>query len=116
MFKTCCALHNNLLFFDGLLNIYSSAQIESDYITNFGYKTITVFHDCASPVSRIQKYCNNGDIETEEIINLCDKFDEFSFTSYMVNGLGSVKIMSLRLFRECLVENFDILFRQNTFI
>ena len=116
MFKTCCALHNRLLFLDGLTNYQSATEYESDCMNNLGFSDADGAFNNITPMSRVQIFCHSEGIEEEDITKVCDTYPVSSFRSCTTNGIRVVKLMTLELFCECLVEHFDIMFRQHKIV
>ena len=105
MFLTCCALHNLLLDHDGLQNNWNEYY---DYDTNeitFAMSRLnqptaapqTIHPDNSDIVSEIRERRNH--------VSLCRK--------YTKDNCRVVNKMPLELFKQCLVNHFDIRFQKN---
>ena len=110
LFLTCCALHNRLLFIDGLDKNWSSGEKsnwEKEYIqhqrkpTSFAIRRL-YFNKNA------ERSCVRMEPETP-VKHKCYK-------KYSVSGKRVVRKMPLHLFQERLIEHFDIRFKQKSIV
>ena len=99
---TCCALHNRLLFIDGLNEGWENG-VYSDFVSS---------DDTNFAVSRL-----NREFGKEEV-NQTRDFDlsSIDWSKYTVNGKRVVKQIPFELFQKCLIHHFDIRFRQKTIV
>ena len=108
LFLTCCALHNRLLFIDGLDKNWvtgNESNWEKDYQngknnTSFAIQRLKTAHKRYP----INSYDEHATVKTT------------SFNKYTVNGKRIIRKMPLRKFQERLVEHFDIRFSRNTVV
>ena len=89
VFLTCCALHNRLLYLDGL-----DQDWEEDSLQNV----------VPYAIERLNKF---GEGCQGAPSNLC----KINFDAYSVNGYRIVSKIPHRLFQKCLIEHFNIRFR-----
>ena len=91
---TCCALHNKLLIIDGLHENWNNSLPQN---SNESFAT-----------TRLNRSMNN--ITYSNVKSTCPTlFDDFT-----INGKRIVSKMPLSLFRQCLINHFDIRFKMNS--
>ena len=101
---TCCALHNKLIFIDELdkdWDVFNKPNNDSDNPSNVS--TTTPFS-----LNRL-----NRDLSSFASDNL-NSMDDSIFNEFIVNGNRVVNKMPLDLFRQCLINHFDIRFKLNS--
>ena len=101
---TCCALHNKLIFIDELdkdWDVFNKPNDDSDNPSNIS--TSTPFS-----LNRL-----NRDLSSFASDNL-NSMDDSIFNEFIVNGNRVVNKMPLDLFRQCLINHFDIRFKLNS--
>ena len=104
---TCCALHNRLLFEDGLNKDWMNGE-KSDWEREF------VQHSKrSSSVFAYNRLFANKNQDNDVLMNGSNLVtrNKRCFKKHTVNGKRIVRKMPLRVFRERLVEHFDIRFR-----
>ena len=99
VWRTCCALHNRLLFIDGL-----------DKGWDVG-KKINDPDDLETDVPFAIDRLTNHPIQSN--IVLPNKYPNRFFDKYTVNGKRKVSAMPLKVFQERLIHHFDIKFKNN---
>ena len=105
---TCCALHNKLLIMDGLhedWGVGESSNAESNSTTNTNVSnTQTPFS-----VNRLNRnFPDNLQHDPNSIIH-SSLFDE-----YTIDGKRIIQKMPLKIFRQCLINHFDICFQMKS--
>ena len=93
---TCCSLHNKLLMIDGLHKNWNNNVPQN---SNETFAT-----------SRLNRSMNNA----SSISTCTTTMHPTLFDDYTVDGKRIVSKMPLKLFRECLIHNFDIRFKSNS--
>jgi hypothetical protein len=99
VWRTCCALHNRLLFIDELdkgWDIATEINDPEDLETEVPF-AIDRLHDNPS-----QSNTSNH-----------TKYPETFFNKYTINGKRKVSSMPLKVFQERLIHHFDIMFKNN---
>ena len=103
VWKTCCALHNKLLFIDGMDKGWDetndSISVDSD-------------EEIEIPFS-MQRLNRHSD---QAINNHVSKYDDDFFDKYTRNGKRIVRKIPLDVFQERLIHHFDIRFKRNDII
>ena len=94
VWSTCCALHNMLLFIDGLDDGWD--EITKDEI---GLKI-----DIPFSMQRLNRH------DDDEVIRKGTEYPEVFFDKYTKNGKRVVRDLPLNVFQERLVHHFDIRF------
>ena len=96
---TCCALHNRLLFVDGLNKGWENG-VQSDYYsgneTNFA-------------INRLHRNFSSHEVTHSDV-----DLTSIDWESYTENGRRVVNKIPFHIFRQCLVNHFDIRFKQNS--
>ena len=117
MWLTCCSLHNMLLEVDGLDKNWENGvrsdweRMHSNSIRNLPFA-----------IQRLNRHIESQSDESEtETLEEQDEIDESMTTSqlckkYTVGGKRLVSKMPLKLFKKCLVDNFDIRFKDNDIV
>ena len=111
---TCCALHNMLLEIDGLHKDWEECQVsewESIY-----RKYLSMDPDALSDVPFAIRRLNQQFNHQQEIDPLLIEDMHEYCKKYTVNGKRVVSKMPLSVFRQCLIKNFDIRFKQNKLV
>ena len=112
LWLTCCALHNKLLFVDGLDKCWEEGVASHWEKINEKYKKNATQTSFA--VSRLGRKFYNGEINTEnEFKHTSASPSSDCFKKYTANGKRIVSKMPLSLFQNCLFNHFDIRFKQN---
>ena len=101
LWLTCCAIHNKLLFIDGLHENWETGA--KSYYEEEGNTEVRV----PFAVNRLNRHENEDDI-VETTPTTIGQFDK-----YTVDGKRIVSKMPLKLFQERLVHHFDIRFKKN---
>ena len=103
MWLTCCALHNLLLEYDGLDTNWEESQLTEDNETSFAMSRLgnPSFHPHPSNN-------DNGLIGNGSISLLCRE--------YTRNNCRVVRKMPFELFKQCLINHFDIRFKKNDIV
>ena len=105
IWKTCCALHNRLLFIDGLHKDWDNG-VQSDWeVCNAKYEAKTSGRFAINRLNK-QESINSTILPTE---GNKDHLDQ-----YVVNGRRVVRKIPFDIFQRCLIEHFDIRFQKNT--
>ena len=97
---TCCALHNRLLFVDGLNDGWENGVQShySDYSsTNFAIRRL------------------NRSFESNISSSTIDH-SSIDWSKYSTNGKRIVSKIPFEIFRECLIQHFDIRFKQKSIV
>ena len=120
MWLTCCALHNLLLNIDGLDKNWESG-VRSDWeMMNTRASGVTGQFNLVVPfaISRLHRKFTDGSLEEEKTTEFDDNVGNLSkrCAKFKRNGKRMVSLMPLKLFRECLVQHFDIRFKHNDII
>ena len=102
---TCCALHNRLLFIDGLHknwevgvpSNWEKDQRQKNYITPFAVSRINTpsFEEVLADSNELQGNTNLLDL-----------------SKYEIDGFRIVSMLPQDIFKDLLVENFDIRFKK----
>ena len=109
LFLTCCALHNRLLFIDGLhKNWLTGAE------SNWEKDNRDCKHNKSFAMRRLSRLTqgNEGNIRNVPHASL----NMTSFKKYTVNGKRVICKMPLYKFQNRLIEHFDIRFKRNTIV
>ena len=103
---TCCALHNKLIFLDdGNENWHGFGDnVETSPSSTTSKNTNT------TPFSLVRL---NRSIKNAEASNDSTHIHSSLYDDYTVNGRRIVRKMPLELFRQCLINHFDIRFQNN---
>ena len=101
---TCCALHNKLIFIDGLDKDWDIFKEVNNNVNQSNNETNTV----PFSISRLNRNLNSFNSHCMNIIH------ESVFKEYTINGNRVVNKMPLDLFRQCLINHFDIRFKMNS--
>ena len=97
---TCCALHNLLLDHDGLDTNWERTQLNEHNDTSFAMERL------GNPSLNINTSNNVNDVpQYANFSSLCK--------DYTRNGYRVVRKMPLELFKQCLINHFDIRFKRN---
>ena len=105
MFLTCCALHNLFLDHDGLHNNWNEYY---DYDTNELPFAMSRLYQPTAVLQHIHPDRSDIVSELTERSNLVPLCRKYTRDNYRV-----VNIMPLELFKQCLVNHFDIRFQKN---
>ena len=116
LFLTCCALHNFLLDKDGLDKNWECGDESfwnKDYANNLVNEQIIQTHFSIKRLNRKisdrTKECFNKKAnDAKDMSKQCQK--------YTVDGKRVVSKMPLSLFQNCLVNHFDIQFKENSIV
>ena len=103
LWKTCCALHNKLLFIDGMDKGWDDSYDSDDDISD---------DEMEIPFSMERLNRHKDDANTIKT----SKYDVNHFDKYTKNGKRVVRKMPLDLFQERLIHHFDIRFKRNDII
>ena len=101
---TCCALHNKLIFIDGLDKDWDIFKEVNNNVNQSNNETNTV----PFSISRLNRNLNSFNSDCMNTIH------ESVFKEYTINGNRVVNKMPLDLFRQCLINHFDIRFKMNS--
>ena len=105
VWKTCCALHNRLLFVDGLHKDWATGERSDWEVTNAKHEAKTVGKFAINRLNKMPSVpCNN--LPTEG--------GKANLDQYVVNGRRVVRKIPFDIFQRCLIEHFDIRFQKNT--
>ena len=116
IWMTCCALHNHLLEIDGLSSEWQGELGLFDFDDNMDEVPFSIKR-LNNPANR-RRYDSSGldhtlsvdDCEDEEPII---ENQDFSSTDISYTSTNQVHNLGLSLFRNKLIEHFDILFKEN---
>ena len=117
---TCCALHNMLLHIDGLNKNWGNG-VPSDWeIINETNKGSPKHLSVPFAITRLNRQFTeklNTELKLSDSIAYEDEGNRIiNYNRYTVNGKRVVSKMPLSVFQNCLVENFDIRYKQNDII
>ena len=120
MWLTCCALHNLLLKEDGLDKNWETG-VRSDWEKmNTMRGSVTSQYNLVIPyaLTRLHRNFTDGSLEQEDSSDFDENRSSLSerCAKYTRNGKRMVASMPLKLFRECLVQHFDIRFKNNDIV
>ena len=101
---TCCALHNKLLFIDGLDKNWDVTGKSSGDDDNMNEVTNNQPFSISRLNRNLSRFANDDNNTIHESI----------FKEYTINGKRVVNKMPLDLFRQCLINHFDIRFKMNS--
>ena len=115
LWLTCCAMHNMLLNINGLHENWEQGAQSDWEIFNMQHKDRLSIRTTFA-INRLNRHFDSNEedessceeINNNHINKICDK--------YVSNGKRIVRKMSLALFRQCLVNHFDIRFKRNDII
>ena len=112
LWLTCCALHNMLLFVDGLDKNWENG-VASDW-ERFNSEFSKENSVIPFAISKLNRHLIDKmvEIQPEEPSGGLDH----NFKKYTVGNRRIVSKMPLSLFQQCLVNHFDIRFKQNTIV
>ena len=102
---TCCALHNKLLFIDEMdknWDLFKTPQIRENERSN------NVSDSTTFSLNRLNRDLSS--YPSEKFVSV----DESIFKEFTENGKRVVRKMPLDLFRQCLINHFDIRFKTNS--
>mmetsp|Transcript_29950 Transcript_29950/g.34794 ORF Transcript_29950/g.34794 Transcript_29950/m.34794 type:complete len:335 (-) Transcript_29950:47-1051(-) len=108
LYVTCCALHNRLLFIDGLDKGWKDG-VESNWEREYRDDNRG---EIPFAVQRLNRLHNNDNVQSQDD-NDDNTVETIDFHKYEVNGKRIVSKMPLSIFQNRLIENFDIRFRRN---
>ena len=112
LWLTCCALHNMLLSVDGLDKHWEDG-VESDWERyNSEYNNENGVIPFA--ISKLHRHFIDKSVEIEKEEPSGDL--RIKFDKYTVGNRRIVSKMPLALFQRCLVNHFDIRFKQNSIV
>jgi hypothetical protein len=97
---TCCALHNKLLFVDGLHKNWQSGA--KSY-----YEDEKISDEVPFAIERLTREHEQGTKSTRTV------YRQSFFDKYSVNNKRIVSKMPLKLFQDRLIQHFDIRFKRN---
>lgn len=104
LYVTCCALHNRLLFIDGLDKGWKDG-VESNWERENRDET-------PFAVQRLHRLSNNDNVQSHDD-NDDNIVNTLHYNNYEVNGKRIVSKMPLTVFQNRLIEHFDICFKRN---
>ena len=105
IWKTCCALHNMLLFIDGLHKNWESGACSNWETSNTNYEKRNQGKLAINRLNNPSVGCREKDTVQANDCNL----DE-----YEVNNIRIVRNMPIEIFQAKLIEHFDIRFKRNS--
>ena len=115
MWLTCCALHNLLLNIDGLdKNWEIGVQSDWERMSSVSNDVTTRYNlEVPYAMSRLHRNFSDGSLEQEETYDFEMANQNLSerCAKYTHHGNRIISKMPLKLFRDCLVEHFDIRFK-----
>lgn len=97
VWSTCCALHNMLLFVDGLDNGWDEDTLDNNELGI----------ELPFSMQRLNRH------DEDEVIRQGSQYEEGFFNKYTKNGKRVVRKLPLKVFQERLVHHFDIRFKRN---
>jgi hypothetical protein len=103
VWKTCCALHNKLLFIDGMDQGWDESKDDN---------SIDSDEEIDIPFSMERLNRNRSNVNMIHI----PKYDDNFFKKYTINGKRIVRKIPLDIFQERLIHHFDIRFKRNDII
>ena len=103
VWKTCCALHNKLLFIDGMDKGWQD-EVETIYDSSDDEMEIPF------SMQRLNRHSNDPKS------NNATKYDDKFFDKYTTNGKRIVRKLPMSIFQERLIHHFDIRFKRNDII
>ena len=103
VWKTCCALHNKLLFIDGMDKGWQD-EVETIYDSSDDEMEIPF------SMQRLNRHSNDPKS------NNATKYDDKFFDKYTTNGKRIVRKLPMSVFQERLIHHFDIRFKRNDII
>ena len=107
---TCCALHNRLLFVDGLHENWDIGKL-STWGKNYNKCNRRSMPFALQRLHSNTKKCNDIEIDSNELPTNKSTYDK-----YTIDGKRVVKNMPLSIFQDRLVEHFDIRFKKNDIV
>ena len=111
IWKTCCALHNRLLFTDGLHKHWDKGTSSNWEDSNTKYQNRNAGKFA---INRLQKNMS-GYAEVDPDENTV-RTNNAHLDEYLVQGRRVVRNMPMKIFQRCLIADFDITFKQNTLV
>ena len=113
LWLTCCALHNMLLNVDGL-----DSNWENGGKSDWEMFQMTYERNHSGQQFAIERLHRHSDSQSTHKSNVLDDSEHISRScqKYTVNGKRIVHDMPLSLFRKCLINHFNIRFKQNTVV
>ena len=111
IWKTCCALHNRLLFIDGLHKHWDQGMSSDWEDSNMNYQNKNAGKFAINRLHQNKSYNTKIDLGDTNL-----QKDNADLDKYLVDGRRVVRKMPMKLFQECLIEHFDIRFKQNTVV
>ena len=112
LWLTCCALHNMLLYEDGLDTNWEEG-VKSNWEISHNNDTQKVSPYAISRLNRSFGSDNMCDMNTNESVG---SHISLQCQKYTVNNKRVVQKMPLHLFKRCLVNHFDIRFKRNDIV
>ena len=107
IWKTCCALHNRLLFIDGLHRYWGNDSLSNWEISHHSFTKRTKGKFAHNRLNQ-----NNDDEEADNQYKTCNNSNDYEH--YIVDGRRAVKKMPLTVFQDRLIEYFDVRFKRHT--
>ena len=114
MWLKWCALHNMLLCIDGIDKKIEDGIPSQWEIVNDNCKRPTSKLDVPFAILKLNRYFSNEVIAA--LADVIHDYDSDQFKIYTRNGKIVVSKMPLSLFQQCLVNRFDIRYKQNDII
>ena len=111
IWKTCCALHNRLLFIDGLHKHWDKGTSSNWEDSNTKYQNRNAGKFA---LNRLQK--NMSGYEEVNPDENTVRTNNAHLDEYLVHGRRVVRNMPMKIFQRCLIEHFDIRFNQHTVV
>ena len=112
LWLTCCALHNMLLYEDGLDTNWEEG-VKSNWEISHNNDTQKVSPYAISRLNRSFVSNNMGDMNTNDYVG---SHISVQCQKYTVNNKRVVQKMPLHLFKRCLINHFDIRFKRNDIV
>ena len=110
LWLTCCALHNKLLFVDGLHESWEEGVASKWEKINDNFNRNATSAPFA--ITRLGRSFDSGELPVQDASNHTNRSPS-CFTKYTVNDKRIVSKMPLSLFQNCLVNHFDLHFKKN---
>ena len=111
LWLTCCALHNMLLFVDGLDKNWENG-VKSFYENENDDDEMNV---APFAINRLNRNLVGSEVEVQNVVieNNSVTNSNINFSKYTVDGKRVVSMLPLDLFQERLIHHFDIRFKRN---
>ena len=105
IWKTCCTLHNMLLFIDGLHKDWDKGASSGWEISNNKFQKRNLGKFAINCLCNLESCSKDEDKEGSY-----EESDYSNLNEYLVNGKRVVRKIPMKLFQKHLIEHFDIRF------